>query len=228
MKRDLAEEEEEEEEGGAMEEELDEYFEGYVRPSVHRAMLGDAPRMRAYLAALRGAQLAGKTVLDVGAGTGLLACWAARLGAARVLAAEASPMARLAREVAALNGLAAVQVLERRVEELRLAPHSVDVLVSEWMGFHLVNESMLDSVLVARDRFLKPGGLMLPARARLLAAPAELAADVLFWSNPACTGELDMSCVARVAVAERAALPSIEIVPPTGCVCVFVRAFVRF
>ena len=33
----------------------------------------------------------------------------------------------------------------------------MDVLVSEWMGYALLFESMLDSVLVARDRFLRPG-----------------------------------------------------------------------
>lgn len=30
--------------------------------------------------------------------------------------------------------------------------------MSEWMGYFLLFESMLDTVLVARDRFLKPGG----------------------------------------------------------------------
>ena len=34
--------------------------------------------------------------------------------------------------------------------------HQVDVIISEWMGYFLVFESMLDSVLIARDRFLKP------------------------------------------------------------------------
>ena len=33
----------------------------------------------------------------------------------------------------------------------------VDVIISEWMGNFLFKESMLDTVLMARDRFLKPG-----------------------------------------------------------------------
>lgn len=37
-----------------------------------------------------------------------------------------------------------------------------DVLVSEWMGYCLLFESMLDTVLVARDKYLKPGGAILP------------------------------------------------------------------
>ena len=37
-----------------------------------------------------------------------------------------------------------------------------DVLVSEWMGYGLLCESMLQSLLHARDVWLKPGGAMLP------------------------------------------------------------------
>jgi hypothetical protein len=38
----------------------------------------------------------------------------------------------------------------------------------------LLHESMLLSVLCARDRWLKPGGLMLPAAATVYAAPLSL------------------------------------------------------
>lgn len=48
----------------------------------------------------------------------------------------------------------------------------VDVIVSEWMGYMLLRESMLDSVLVARDRFLKMDtGLMFPSHATVMVAP---------------------------------------------------------
>ena len=40
----------------------------------------------------------------------------------------------------------------------------VDVIISEWMGYALLYESMLDSVLHARDKWLVPGGVMLPDR----------------------------------------------------------------
>lgn len=46
----------------------------------------------------------------------------------------------------------------------------MDAIVSEWMGFCLLYESMLDSVLDARDRLLKEGGLMFPERARIYIA----------------------------------------------------------
>ncbi len=123
-------------------------------------------------------------------------------------------MARAAREVVEANGLSVVEVVECKVEDLQLPPGSVDVIVSEWMGFHLVNESMLDSVLFARDRFLAPGGIMIPGAVRLLAAPAQVDEEVNFWMDPSKTGGLDMSSLMRLAVAERCTIPSIEIVNP--------------
>lgn len=37
---------------------------------------------------------------------------------------------------------------------------TVDVIISEWMGYFLLRESMFDSVICARDRWLKPNGMM--------------------------------------------------------------------
>lgn len=39
------------------------------------------------------------------------------------------------------------------------------------MGFYLLHEGMLDSVITARDKFLKPSGLVFPEFATLYAAP---------------------------------------------------------
>ena len=45
------------------------------------------------------------------------------------------------------------------------------MIISEWMGYFLLRESMLDSVLVARDRFLKPDGALYPSHATMYMAP---------------------------------------------------------
>lgn len=47
----------------------------------------------------------------------------------------------------------------------------VDIIVSEWMGFYLLHEGMLDDVLLGRDKFLKPNGLMFPESAIMWTAP---------------------------------------------------------
>ena len=63
-----------------------------------------------------------------------------------------------------------MEVLQGTVESVEL-PQKVDIIVSEWMGYLLLRESMLDSVLVARDKFLKPGGAMYPSHASMYMVP---------------------------------------------------------
>ncbi len=46
-----------------------------------------------------------------------------------------------------------------KMEEVILPVDKVDVIVSEWMGYGLLYEAMLDSVIWARDRYLAPDGL---------------------------------------------------------------------
>lgn len=41
------------------------------------------------------------------------------------------------------------------------------------MGYFLLYESMLDTVLLARDKYLKPGGRMFPDNARMYLAAIE-------------------------------------------------------
>lgn len=52
-----------------------------------------------------------------------------------------------------------VEVMQGYMESVEL-PEKVDIIISEWMGYFLLRESMLDSVLVARDKWLKPGGAL--------------------------------------------------------------------
>jgi type I protein arginine methyltransferase len=40
------------------------------------------------------------------------------------------------------------------MEEVELPVEKVDIIISEWMGYFLLYESMLDTVLVARDKYL--------------------------------------------------------------------------
>ncbi|KAI5710261.1 hypothetical protein M8J75_007091 [Diaphorina citri] len=121
-------------------------------------MLDDTVRNEAYRAAICDNPniFAGKTVLDVG----FLAILCAKAGASRVYAIEASDMAELATVTVHENDVAdKVQVIQNKIENVEL-PEKVDIIVSEWMGFYLLHESMIDSVIFARDKFLKPEGVM--------------------------------------------------------------------
>src|SRR5688572_21364284 len=77
----------------------------------------------------------GKTVLDVGCGTGILSLFAARAGAARVFSVDNSSIIEKARQIVVENGLSEVITLIRgKVEEISLPVSKVDVIISEWMG----------------------------------------------------------------------------------------------
>ncbi|KAL6747497.1 S-adenosyl-L-methionine-dependent methyltransferase [Haematococcus lacustris] len=199
------------------------YYDSYSGLGIHQDMLEDKPRTTAYQRALEGnpALLRGKVVMDLGCGSGILSLFAARAGAARVVALEASQrMAMLAQQVAASNRLGAeaggpVHVLHSRLEDLSALPEGmdkVDVLVSEWMGYGLLFESMLDSVLQARDRWLAPGGVLLPDRATLYLAGASSAAlGTAFWQD---VYGFDMSVIGQAVAAGRQGQPQVLVVDP--------------
>lgn len=69
-------------------------------------------------------------------------------------------MAETARKNIQQNGMSEViEILCGRSEDITLPVSHVDIIVSEWMGYFLVYEAMLDSVLAARDRWLASDGL---------------------------------------------------------------------
>ncbi|KAG9459702.1 hypothetical protein H6P81_004210 [Aristolochia fimbriata] len=149
------------------------YFCTYAFLYHQKEMLSDRVRMDAYYNAIFKNQdhFRGKTVLDVGTGSGILAIWSAQAGARRVYAVEATKMSEHARELVKANGLEdIVEVIESSMEDVIL-PEKVDVIISEWMGYFLFRESMFDSVICARDRWLKPTGVMYPSHARMWIAP---------------------------------------------------------
>ena len=65
-----------------------------------------------------------------------------------------SEVATQARGIVADNGMEdVIEVIQGKVEDIDLGGDKVDVIVSEWMGYGLLYESMLGSVLTARLSF---------------------------------------------------------------------------
>ncbi len=134
----------------------------YAEFEIHRVMIRDRVRTAAFQRAIGAGVRPGDVVLDVGAGSGILSLFAARAGAARVYSVEQTSVAVLAQELATANGVAdVVQVIQGDINDVEL-PEPVDVIVSEWLGGFGIDEGMLPPVITARDRWLRPGGLMIP------------------------------------------------------------------
>lgn len=134
----------------------------YAEFEVHRTMIRDCVRTDAFRAAIEAVVRPGDVVLDVGAGSGILSLFAAKAGAARVYAVERTQVAVLAEVLADKNGVAdTVTVIHGDIMDIDL-PEPVDVIVSEWLGGFGIDEGMLPPVIFARDRWLKPGGTMIP------------------------------------------------------------------
>ncbi|MCU0285400.1 MAG: class I SAM-dependent methyltransferase [Acidobacteria bacterium] len=142
----------------------------YYNLKTHLEMLQDRTRCWAYQKALK-TLVHDKIVLDVGCGSGILSFFAARAGAQKVLAVDLD-IPPGAEEVAQANGLAdCIQFIPGDIRNITLPVESVDIIVSEWMGGLLLMEDMLPAVLYARDRWLKPGGILLPDQGRLFLVP---------------------------------------------------------
>ncbi|CAG7882416.1 unnamed protein product [Brassica rapa] len=200
------------------------YFGSYSSFGIHKDMISDKVRTEAYRDALlkNPSLLAGSVVMDVGCGTGILSLFAAQAGASRVVAVEASEkMAKVATKIAKDNKVfndnehnGVLEVAHSMVEELensiQIQPHSVDVLVSEWMGYCLLYESMLSSVLYARDRWLKPGGAILPDTATMFVAGFGKGATSLpFWED---VYGFDMSSIGKEILEDTTRIPVVDVI----------------
>lgn len=157
-----------------------------VVPRWHFDIVRDAARNAAYDAALRRAIGPNSRVLDIGAGTGLLAMMAARAGAAAVVTCEMNPaIAAMAADIVARNGFAdRVRVVANRSDALDIEADlggPVDILVSEIVSNDLLGENVLPAHERAVRDFLKPGGRVIPARGCIRVALAEYASD---WRTP--------------------------------------------
>ena len=137
------------------------YFDSYARTSIHEEMLRDTQRTCAYRDFImqNGDVFKDKVVMDIGCGTGVLSIFAAKSGAKHVIAVDMSDIAKRAKMIIKNNGFEGkITVIQDKLENIKHLPNGidkVDVLISEWMGYFLLYESMVSSVIFARDHFLK-------------------------------------------------------------------------
>ncbi|OJA13706.1 hypothetical protein AZE42_10413 [Rhizopogon vesiculosus] len=184
----------------------DYYADSYAHFGIHEEMLKDSVRTGSYRAAIinNGHLFKGKTVLDVGCGTGILSMFAAKAGASHVVGIDMSNIIDQAQKIIEANGFKdTITLVKGKLEEAELPITQFDIIISEWMGYFLLYESMLDTVLLARDKYLKSGGLIFPDTARLLFAAIEdqdyKEEKINFWDN---VYGFDYSCIKDIALRE--------------------------
>lgn len=136
-------------------------------------MLGDERRMNFYHEAISRHIKPGDRVIDLGTGTGILAAFASRQGAAKVHAVDHSTIIDHARALAAENGIENVDFEDVHSTKFHL-DEPVDVILHEQIGDYLFDEAMVENVSDLRDRLLKPGGLILPSQFELFCEPMTL------------------------------------------------------
>lgn len=96
--------------------------------------------------------------------------FASKAGAKEVTAIDQSEIIYHAMDIARRNKIDNIKFVKGRIEDVELPTvtvDKVDIIISEWMGYFLLFEGMLDSVIYARDNYLKPNGLLLPNRCNI-------------------------------------------------------------
>merc|ERR1712000_669247 len=166
------------------------YFKSYDHHGIHEEMLKDEVRTRSYMNAIIQNKhiFKDKVVLDVGCGTAILSMFAVKAGAKHVIGVDMSTIIFKAREIVKANGMAdQITLIQGKMEEIDMPFPKVDIIISEWMGYFLLYESMLDTVLYARDTYLEKNGLIFPDKATTFFAGIEdgdyKEEKIGFWDN---------------------------------------------
>jgi protein arginine N-methyltransferase 1 len=152
----------------------------------HRQYLADQARVSAFCQAVSEVVKPGDAVLDLGAGSGILGLLACRAGARRVYAIEAGEVIELARAICRANGFQDQMVFIKGPSTRVDLPERVDVVLADQIGRFGFDAGLLEYFSDARERFLKPNGVLIPSCLELYGAPVEcpeLSDRVEFWNE---------------------------------------------
>ncbi|EEA08159.1 uncharacterized protein CMU_011070 [Cryptosporidium muris RN66] len=176
------------------------YFNSYSHLDIHREMILDEVRTNSYFNFITNPinskfYFKDKIILDIGTGTGVLSIFAAKSGAKCIAAIDAAEnILEKAKVIAQKNGLCnKINFIYGKLENLDLyingnevvgvckeskppdkyQKFKCDVIISEWMGYCLLYESMLYTILNARDKYLNSMGYIFPSSVCLQICPAD-------------------------------------------------------
>ena len=151
-------------------------------------MIEDTVRTYAYRDAIKEMVSPGDIVVDIGTGTGILSFFACQANAKRVYAIEESSMINLARSLSRRNRFDDRIVLINKLSTEVELSEKADLLITETLGTFALDENILRYVIDGRNRFLKPGGKLIPSGIKLFLSAVESSEAykyVSFWDeNP--------------------------------------------
>ena len=139
--------------------------------------------------------------------------FAIQAGASHVYAVDCSSIIDQAKQIIDTNGFGdKITLIKSKMEDVTLPVDTVDIIISEWMGYFLLYESMLNTVIYARDKWLKKDtGVVFPDKAVLYISAVEdgiMKKDRIdFWKY---VYGFDMSALGDLALRE----PVVDIVDP--------------
>lgn len=155
---------------------------------VHKLMLADNIRTHCYCRAIKRKTKNNSVIVDLGAGTGILSLAAAKAGAKKVYAIEKSKIIKVADKLINDNNLSEKIVLINKSSNDTVLKEKADLLVSEWMGVHVMQENMLVDFIELRDRVLKSNGVLIPQSVDIWLAPLKefscFDPEIMRWLNP--------------------------------------------
>lgn len=129
--------------------------------------------------------------------------FASQAGAKEVYAIDQSEIIYKAMEIVNTNGIKNINFVKNRLEDAPLPVEKVDIIISEWMGYFLLFEGMLDSVIYARKNYLKEGGILMPNRCNISLVgygdQANYQHYIEFWQS---VYNFDMTCMVKEILRE--------------------------
>ena len=145
----------------------------------HQTMLSDGVRNKLLSEAIEANVSSDTAFLDIGAGTGVWAILAAKLGARRVVAVEIEEtLIPIIHKHAQENGVAdKIEIIHGDIDDVRLRG-KFDVIVSEVFGADAFFPQTINSFKNVCKRYLAPNGILIPQKIARICVPIRLADSV--------------------------------------------------
>ena len=139
----------------------------------HLGYVADRTRLEQFRAAIAAVVRSGDEVVDLGCGSGILGLLCLQAGAGHVFGIDATAMIEVAQETFARAGLGEQAGFVRGHSHRVGLPSPGDLAICDHVGYFGFDYGIVHTLQDARNRLLRPGGRLIPARIRLQLAVVE-------------------------------------------------------